>query len=92
MNYCLTVTIHMVIKEQFLCFNFYCQGPEEDQEPESELSISELREQAAKLKRETEVLKQAEIDEEEERERQRQKILDARGCSWGMGMELCING
>ena len=89
MNYCLTVTIHMVIKEQFLCFkfNFYCQGPEEDQEPESELSISELREQAAKLKRETEVLKQAEIDEEEERERQRQKILDARGCSWGMGMQ-----
>lgn len=86
-NYCLTVMIHMVIKEQFLCFNFYCQGPEEDQEPESELSISELREQAAKLKRETEVLKQAEIDEEEERERQRQKILDARGCSWGMGMQ-----
>ena len=70
----------------------YPKGPEEDQEPESALSVSELKEQAAKLKREAEVLKQAEINEEEERERQRQKILDTRGCSWGMGMSQSVKG
>ncbi|XP_076463473.1 kanadaptin-like [Babylonia areolata] len=64
---------------------YILQGPETDQEPESELSITELKQQTARLKRETELLKQAEREEEEEMERQRQKILELRGCSWGMG-------
>ncbi|KAK7104376.1 kanadaptin-like [Littorina saxatilis] len=67
---------------------YVLQGPEEDQEPESEMSVTELKQKTNKLKREAEVLKQAEqaeLDEEEERGRQRQKILDARGCGWGIG-------
>ncbi|KAL8590306.1 hypothetical protein ACOMHN_006422 [Nucella lapillus] len=64
---------------------YILQGPEKDQEPEIELSVTELKQQTAKLKREAEVLKQAEMNEEEEMEKQRQKILELRGCSWGMG-------
>jgi hypothetical protein len=64
---------------------FCLKGPEEDREPESEMSVTELKEKTARLKKEAEVLKQAELQEEEEREIQRQKILDTQGCSWGMG-------
>ncbi|ESO96480.1 hypothetical protein LOTGIDRAFT_115736 [Lottia gigantea] len=58
------------------------QGPETDQEEESELSITEIKQQREKQKREAEVLRLAEA---EQNERVRQQMTGDDGCSWGMG-------
>ena len=44
-----------------------------------------MKEQREKQKREAEVLKQMEIEAERQRVEAQQKLLEDRGCGWGMG-------
>ncbi|KAK6180668.1 hypothetical protein SNE40_008674 [Patella caerulea] len=60
------------------------QGPETDQEEESELSVTEIKQQRDRQKREAEVLRLADADESD---RLQQKMNQDEGCSWGMGEE-----
>lgn len=62
------------------------KGPNEDQEEESELTVTELREQRLKLERETELLKQAELQEMEEAQRKQEQAEQEAGCTWGIGL------
>ncbi|XP_041350933.1 kanadaptin-like isoform X2 [Gigantopelta aegis] len=61
------------------------QGPEDDQEEESSLSVTELKEQREHHKREAEVLRQADMQEEQLRVDLEQQRHDSEGCSWGIG-------
>ncbi|XP_022335105.1 kanadaptin-like [Crassostrea virginica] len=61
------------------------QGPEEDREEESNLSLEEMKQQREKQKREAEFLRQAELAEEERKIQELKAKEEARGCSWGMG-------
>ncbi|XP_061172890.1 kanadaptin-like [Saccostrea echinata] len=61
------------------------QGPEEDKEEESDLSVEEMKQQREKQKREAEFLRQAELAEEERKIQELKAKEEARGCSWGMG-------
>ncbi|XP_035824464.1 kanadaptin isoform X2 [Aplysia californica] len=49
------------------------------------MSMTEMKEQREKLKREAEVLKQMELEAERQRQEAQQKLLENRGCGWGMG-------
>ncbi|XP_055956876.1 kanadaptin [Patella vulgata] len=60
------------------------QGPETDQDEESELSVTEIKQQRDRQKREAEVLRLADADESN---RLQQKMNQDEGCSWGMGEE-----
>ena len=67
-----------------LCINFCSQGPEDDVEEESELSVTELKQQREKQKREAEVLKAAYLEDQEKKKAALTRKADD-GCSWGMG-------
>ncbi|CAG5127386.1 unnamed protein product [Candidula unifasciata] len=60
------------------------QGPAEDIEDESELTVTELKEQREKLQKETELLRQIEVQEKLQRQEAEQKLLEDRGCGWGI--------
>lgn len=70
------------------------QGPEEDQEAESELTVTQLKE----LRKQQQVLLEKKMlgedsDEEEEMDASERKINagsqdDEMGCTWGMGKKL----
>lgn len=65
------------------------QGPEEDQESESELTVTQLKalrkQQQAKL--EKTMLGEDSDEEEEKEERRSEKSQNSdMSCSWGMGM------
>uniref|UniRef100_A0A2C9M7T7 FHA domain-containing protein n=1 Tax=Biomphalaria glabrata TaxID=6526 RepID=A0A2C9M7T7_BIOGL len=61
------------------------QGPAEDEEEESDLTVTEMKAQKEKLQKQAEILRQLEMQEEMRRIQEEQKILEDRGCSWGMG-------
>lgn len=69
---------------------FPSQGPEFDEEEESELTVTELREQARKKRAELEKRMMGDLSDGEEGEgkersnKGRSKDEDT-GCSWGMG-------
>uniref|UniRef100_A0A665V7G6 FHA domain-containing protein n=1 Tax=Echeneis naucrates TaxID=173247 RepID=A0A665V7G6_ECHNA len=80
---------------------FILQGPEFDEEEESELTVTELRERAQKQKAELErrMMGDGSDDEEEEEEkaedsegttskRQSKQTNEDSGCSWGMAEEV----
>jgi len=69
---------------------YYCcwQGPESDQDDESELSIAELKVQRERQKKEVEVLRQVEAKEMEEIVQRKLKAEQDVGCTWGFGMKL----
>ncbi|GFR62225.1 kanadaptin [Elysia marginata] len=60
------------------------QGPSEDTEEESEMSITELKEQKDRLVREAQLLRQAEMQKEMERIEADKKAFEDSGCAWGM--------
>lgn len=69
---------------------FPSQGPEFDEEEESELTVTELREQARKQRAELEKrmtgdLSDGEEDEGKEKRNKGQSKDEDTGCSWGMG-------
>ena len=66
---------------------FILQGPDEDREEESELSVKEMVEQREKQKKEAELLRQAEIEETQRKMELLKKQEEARGCSWGINDE-----
>ncbi|RUS69568.1 hypothetical protein EGW08_022669 [Elysia chlorotica] len=60
------------------------QGPPEDKDEESEMSVTELKEQKERLVREAQLLRQAEVQEEMERMEADKKAFEDSGCAWGM--------
>ncbi|GFO30162.1 kanadaptin [Plakobranchus ocellatus] len=60
------------------------QGPSEDEEEESEMSVTELKEQKERLVKEAQLLRQAELQEEMERIEADKKAFEDNGCAWGM--------
>lgn len=66
--------------------SYILTGPEDDQEDESELSVTELKQlKAQKIKEHQEKMKQAELKREEKKKRDEEKGID-----WGMGKNLFI--
>ena len=65
-----------------------CKGPEADQDDESELSITELKMQRERQKKEVEVLRQLEVKEMEEIVQRKMKAEQDVGCTWGFGIVL----
>ncbi|XP_074663172.1 kanadaptin-like [Tubulanus polymorphus] len=61
---------------------YILQGPPDDQDAESELTITEMKLQREKQKAQAELLKQANLDEIEAA---KQKVQQDTSCSWGMG-------
>ena len=61
------------------------QGPESDQDDESELSVAELKVQREGQKKEVEVLRQLEAKEMEELVQRKMKAEQDVGCTWGFG-------
>ena len=76
-----------------------CQGPEEDQDPESELSVSELMQVAEERKKKLQQLEEEEAQgekkqlkkskEEEGNKRKTGGEEDEAGISWGMS-KYCV--
>lgn len=68
---------------------FILQGPPEDEEPESELTVTEMKQQYKdKLAAmEAERVRQEEIEAQQEEENRRRE--EERGIDWGMG-KLCV--
>lgn len=78
-------------------FKAFCppQGPEYDEEEESELTVTELREQARKRKEELERRMMGESSdhgeegegdtEDDKNKSQSRRSMEDSGCSWGMG-------
>lgn len=60
------------------------QGPPEDTEEESDMSVTEMKEQKERLVREAYLLRQAEMQEEMERIEADKKAFEESGCAWGM--------
>ncbi|KAK3608661.1 hypothetical protein CHS0354_042673 [Potamilus streckersoni] len=63
---------------------YILQGPDEDKEEESELTVAELREQREKQNKEAELLRQAELMEEERSLQDQRQREEEMGCTWGM--------
>lgn len=76
----------------YFCFS---QGPAEDEEPEMEQTVTELKAAAAKRLEKLEKLESGEI-EEEDRERKKREALQGKdvesgGIDWGMGKAVSIS-
>lgn len=76
------------------------QGPEFDEEEESEFTVTELKERARKQREELERRmmgdgsdedddKEEEDSEQDSSKAQRKQSNEDSGCSWGMGEPLC---
>ncbi|CAC5366499.1 Kanadaptin [Mytilus coruscus] len=63
---------------------YILQGPSEDQEEESEMSVTALKEQREKQTKEAEVLRHADMAAQEKKLDAIRKKEDDGGCSWGM--------
>ncbi|CAC5356280.1 Kanadaptin [Mytilus coruscus] len=63
---------------------YILQGPSEDQEEESEMSVTALKEQREKQTKEAEVLRHADMAAQEKKLNAIRKKEDDGGCSWGM--------
>ncbi|XP_013394310.1 kanadaptin [Lingula anatina] len=63
------------------------QGPEEDREEETDLSVTELKELKAKQEKEIEVLRQAGIDAVEEKQKHL-VAAESEGCTWGIDDDI----
>ena len=61
------------------------KGPDDDKEEESEMSITDLKEQREKQKKEAEVLRLADIASQEQKIAAFNKTEVNSGCCWGMG-------
>jgi len=61
------------------------QGPDSDQDDESELSVAELKFQRERQTKEVEVLRQLEAKEMEELVQRKIKADHDVGCTWGFG-------
>jgi len=61
------------------------QGPQCDVEEEADLSVSEMKEQREKQKKEAEILRLADLAEEERKLEAIKRKQEETGCSWGIG-------
>ncbi|KAH9491418.1 Kanadaptin [Bulinus truncatus] len=68
------------------------QGPEEDTDEESEMSVTEMKAQKEQLQKQAELLHQLEMQQEMKRIEEEQQILDDKGCSWGMSDDAVETG
>lgn len=66
-------------------FLYYYKGPDEDIEEESEMSITEIKEQREKQKKGAEILRRADLAAQEKKMEEIRKKEDDSSCSWGMG-------
>lgn len=69
---------------------YILHGPDSDKDEESELSVTELKQQREHQKKEMELLQHLKSLEAEEVLRQKQQAADDRGCSWGMDTDDLI--
>ena len=69
---------------------YVSQGPDTDMETESDLTVSEIKEQRAKQVKEAEILRNRTEELLEAVSATAEKSNDD-GCSWGMGKCVCSN-
>ena len=66
------------------------QGPPNDQDEESELTVAEMKAQREKQKKEAEVLRQMEAVQAEQLVHKKLKDQQDVGCTWGFGKKSLL--
>lgn len=85
-NKAINLQVGHMVKLGLSTRNYILQGPTDDEEPESELSITELKEKRLKDKLAAELLEKQRIELEEMEEERRRKKEEEDGIDWGMGL------
>ncbi|KAL0280490.1 UNVERIFIED_CONTAM: hypothetical protein PYX00_001762 [Menopon gallinae] len=84
-NIYVRVQVGHLLKIGWSSRNYLLQGPETDVEPESELTITEMKELQAKRKLEAEMAEKERIEREELEQEERRRKEEEEGIDWGMG-------
>ena len=66
-----------------MCVFFCIQGPDADEEPESELTVTQMKENREKELKEREAAEEEAIMLSEQRGKEKREAEEMTGCSWG---------